>query len=243
MAVYVRKRVQRKRVAYKRKAPSRKMATVATVKRILNRAIETKYVLKDWPTVTLGAQRWYAIQPLTSITKGTNPFNRIGKEISNVNLRLAMEYVHLGNDYSGTTRLSTGSTLKCVFVRTMRDLSSLGTTSWAVATTSDNSGSQLPLFINPTAGASSMVGSAMNDVHIIKTFYLKSEQTTTSLINGTPQSTIVNLRIPKFVFDDDASSGMKSNYFILISSGGVTTTDNSSVGKVSATTHVTFKDA
>ena len=118
------------------------------VKRVINRQEETKFVSLDPVDVDMGARRWYMIQPISNIVKGTADNQRVGSEIKNLYLKMAFTWMAKGNDSFGSTRLATGVPLRVVVVRTARDLSVGKTAFTQISTTARSTSSDLPLFFN-----------------------------------------------------------------------------------------------
>ena len=63
------------------------------VKRVINRQEETKFVSLDPVDVDMGARRWYMIQPISNIVKGTADNQRVGSEIKNLYLKMAFTWM------------------------------------------------------------------------------------------------------------------------------------------------------
>ena len=115
------------------------------VKRVINRQEETKFVSLDPVDVDMGARRWYMIQPISNIVKGTADNQRVGSEIKNLYLKMAFTWMAKGNDSVGSTRLATGVPLRVVVVRTARDLSVGKTAFTQISTTA----ASLPAVTSP----------------------------------------------------------------------------------------------
>lgn len=214
------------------------------VKRVINRQEETKFVSLDPVDVDMGARRWYMIQPISNIVKGTADNQRVGSEIKNLYLKMAFTWMAKGNDSIGSTRLATGVPLRVVVVRTARDLSVGKTAFTQITTTARSTSSDLPLFFNNVQTVTAMAD-PKSDVKIVKQFYLNSSQSTTSLIGGTTSFKIDGVKIPTYKFADETATpnGRSMNYYVLITSSSPILPDNASAGICQAQFHMYYKDA
>lgn len=214
------------------------------VKRVIARQEETKFVTLDTADVDVGARRWYMIQPISNIVKGTSDNQRVGSEIKNLYLKMAFTWMAKGNDSVGSTRLATGVPLRVVIVRTARDLSVGKTAFTQITTTARSTSSDLPLFFNPVQTVTAMAD-PKSDVKIVKQFYLNSTQPTTSLIGGTTSFKIEGIKIPTYKFADETATpnGRSMNYYVLINSSSPILPDNASAGICQSQFHMYYKDA
>ena len=83
----------------KRRGRPRKWVDVPTpalsnaVKRVINRQEETKFYSVDPADVDMGARRWYVMQPIANIVKGTADNQRVGSEIKNLYMKMAFTWM------------------------------------------------------------------------------------------------------------------------------------------------------
>ena len=234
----------------KRRGRPRKWIDVPTpalsnaVKRVINRQEETKFYSVDPADVDMGARRWYVMQPIANIAKGTADNQRVGSEIKNLYMKMAFTWMAKGNDSVGSTRLATGVPLRVVVVRTARDLT-VGKTAFAqISTTARSTSAELPLFFNPVQTVTAMAD-PKSDVKVVKQFYLNSTQSTTNLIGGTTSFKIDGIKIPTYKFADETTTpnGRSMNYYVLITSSSPILPDNASAGICQAQFHLYYKDA
>ena len=129
-----------------------------TVKRMFARKVETKQTVLYPGDLAMANRYVYCYRPLYNIAKGTNANERLGSSISNVNVRMALAYTHLGLNSTGDTRLSTGSLFRVMVVKSLRDLSGVATsaTVWSSITASAP-GDNLHLISDSRQPASSLL--------------------------------------------------------------------------------------
>ena len=83
----------------KRRGRPRKWIDVPTpalssaVKKVINRQEETKFVSVDPVDVDMGARRWYVMQPIANIAKGTADNQRVGSEVKNLYMKMAFTWM------------------------------------------------------------------------------------------------------------------------------------------------------
>lgn len=237
----------KKRILVKRpyRHRKRKVATVATVKRLINRKVETKALALYPADISLGNRYVYAYQPFFQILKGTDSFRRVGASIKDIALQMSFAFTYLGNDSLGSTRLSTGGLLRCMIVKTPRDLPTKATAvnAWTGITATAGTGDDLPLFLSLNSPATSLLD-INSDVKVVKQFWLHSTQPTNSLISGDTVFKQVTVRIPRYEYDELTSTGRTMNYYVLVTAqGSKDMPSNASVGTLQAHMLIKWKDA
>ena len=232
----------------RRRGRGRKLATLATVKRLISGQEETKRYWVGMGDFLPGSQRVYACNPFRDLTVGNLSYQRVSDEIHNIKLHVAATWTAFGNDVTNTTRLTTGVPLRCMIVRTRNEISGLTGVGWTQITTNASTGSggtQLPIFANIVQTASSLIV-PHPDYKVVKQFWLKSEQPTTSLISGTTVFKQATVSIPKYMYDPLVGTGSSRgfNYYLVITtSGSAQVPDNSTNGSFQCHYMITFKDA
>ena len=201
----------------RRRRGNRKVATVGTVKRMFARKVETKQTVLYPGDLAMANRYVYCYRPLYNIAKGTNANERLGSSISNVNVRMALAYTHLGLNSTGDTRLSTGSLFRVMVVKSLRDLSGVATsaTVWSSITASAP-GDNLHLISDSRQPASSLLDPA-TDTRLVKQFWLRASNPTTALISGDTVFKQLSFNIPKFDYDESAGTARSAwNYYVLV---------------------------
>lgn len=227
--------------------PRRKPKTTFTkkVQQVIRRQEETKFHQSNLPDFRPGAQRFYMFQPLANIPRGTSDNDRVGSEIRDVSMKLSVTWTCFGNDSFGGTRLTTGLPLRVMIIKSVRDLS-IGTSNWAqVSMGANTSGAQLPLFDNTVQTVNALPYPSA-DSRIVKQFWLKSTQPTTSLIAGDTVFKMAQCKIPLYRYSDSTSTphGRISNYYVVITTSGCDAVpDNATAGAVQFHSIVSYKDA
>ena len=180
----------------KRRGRPRKWVDVPTpalsnaVKRVINRQEETKFYSVDPADVDMGARRWYVMQPIANIVKGTADNQRVGSEIKNLYMKMAFTWMARVMIQLVLPVLPPACALRVVVVRTARDLTVGKSAFTQISTTARSTSAELPLFFNPVQTVTAMAD-PKSDVKIVKQFYLNSTQQTTNLIGVLPRSRLM----------------------------------------------------
>lgn len=228
--------------AYRRRR-NRRVATVAGVKRLINRKVETKAFHTALTDMTVGNRYVYAYAPLAAITKGTGHQNRVGSTITNVRLSMAFSWSYVGANPLGDTRISTGAPLRVMVVRTPRRLT-FSSTNWSATTATAGTGDALPVLLAGTSHPASSLLDPKSDVKLVKQFWLHSTSPTNSLIIGDTVFKQVSVRIPKYEYDEVAGTGRTYNYYVLVTTQTAPTqASNSQNGIMQSSFLVQWKDA
>ena len=214
------------------------------MKRVINRQEETKFYSVDPADVDMGARRWYVMQPIANIVKGTADNQRVGSEIKNLYMKMAFTWMAKGNDSVGSTRLATGVPLRVVVVRTARDLTVGKTAFTQISTTARSTSAELPLFFNPVQTITAMAD-PKSDVKIVKQFILTLPNKLQIWLGVLPRSRLMVSRFLRTSLLDETSTphGRSMNYYVLITSSSPILPDNASAGICQAQFHLYYKDA
>lgn len=241
-------------MAYKRKAQRRtrrprqrrRLATVATVKRLISRTQETKNIGLGLADLTLGARRFYVYNPMYSIVKGTGANQRIGESVRNVKIRGAITWQWIGTGATGT-QLSLGMPLRVMLVKTPRDIG-LGQGGWqqVSALSTDTGSSALPLIMNPVQTSTSFAD-PNSDVKIVKQMWIYAPKDVSGDVLGAGVFKNFSFSVPKYDYDvvgGGGGQGRHYNYYIVVTCGGnMVLGDNANTGSLQSNFLITYKDA
>lgn len=233
--------VSRPRVYRRRKV--RRVATVAGVKRLISKKVETKALANTLADLTVGNRYVYAYAPFQLIAKGTGHQNRIGSSINNVRLSMAFSWSYTGLNPTGDTRVSSGAPLRVIIVRTPRRLN-YSTTAWSSTTATAGTSDALPVFLSGVSHPASSLIDPKSDVKLVKQFWLHSTSPHTSLIIGDTVFKQVSVRIPKYDYDEVTGQGRTHNYYVLVcSQTAPSQASNSQNGILQSSFLLQWKDA
>ena len=234
---YVKKRGRRR---YRRR-----LATVATVKRLITRQEETKRFWVGMADFKPGSRRVYACAPFRDILKGTESYHRVADRIQNITLNVAVGWTPYGLDSTASTKLSTGMPLRFMIVKARNDISGLSGNSWSQITVDASGNTQLPVFANTVQTVSSLVV-PHPDYKIVKQFWLRSDSPVTSSIAGTTVFKQVSVKIPRYDYDTLVGTSFAKGfnyYLVATTSGGQDVPDNATNGSLQCHYVISFKDA
>lgn len=223
----------------------RKVATLATVKRLITGKMETKRVGIGLPDFKPGNRYVYACAPFRSIPQGTGAGQRVGDAISNVKLRMSFTWTPLGLDSTSSTKLQTGMPLRVLLVRTTNEITAPTHTGWVMVSGAYDANSDFPIFANTVQTVSSLLV-PHPDYKVVKQFWLNSSTPVTSMVSGNTVFKQATVNIPKYVYDPvvGTSQAKRYNYYLLVtSSAGQDNPANSTVGSVQAHYMIEYKDS
>lgn len=123
---------------YKKKpalTKTEKVEVKKIAKRVMSSNVEHKYTVQSVNEFTPRVAEVYALNPMASITLGTDSGSRIGEVINNVVLRVKMSYTHIGNSIGlPDKKLWPRSQLRVMVIRTKRQLINLNQSFTAITT-------------------------------------------------------------------------------------------------------------
>lgn len=222
----------------------RRVATVAGVKRMISKKVETKALATTVTDLTVGNRYVYVYAPLNNIVKGTGHQNRIGSTINNIRLTMAVSWSYLGLNPTGDTRVSSGGPLRVMIVRTPRDVTGLSQTAWNSTTATAGTNDVFPVLLSGTSHPATSLLDPKSDVKLVKQFWLHASSPHTSLIVGDTVFKQVSVRIPKYEYDEINGTGRTYNYYVLVSSQTAPSqASNSQNGVMQSSFLVQWKDA
>lgn len=114
-----------KRRRYTKRALSKKEKNEVTkiAKKVFRSNVEHKYSIQNVVEFTPRVLEVYALNPMATLTLGTDAGSRIGETINNVRLRVRMSYVHIGDAVGlPNKKLWPRSQLRVLVIRTKRQL-------------------------------------------------------------------------------------------------------------------------
>lgn len=161
---------KKRRYTKRRQALTKKEKTEVQriAKRVFKSNVEHKYIMQSTEETQVRCAEIYAINPMGSITVGTDSQKRIGEVINNVRLRVKMSYIHLGRKVSlPDIKQWPKSQFRVMVIKTKRQLLSNSLT-WPLVTNTIGSTTTASkrddcLFYQPT-GWGYPYHSAMQDV-------------------------------------------------------------------------------
>ena len=229
----------------RRRVKGKKLATVATVKRLISGQEETKKFWVGMGDFKPGSRRVYAVAPFREIVQGQLNSNRIADQIQKIKLHLSLSWTAYGLNSLSDTKLTTGMPLRCMVVRSRNEITGLSGFNWTQITYDAATNTQLPLFANTVQTVNSLLV-PHPDYKVIKQVWLKSESLVTSQIAGTTVFKQFTVSIPKYSYDPIVGTGFSKgyNYYVVVTtSGGQDVPDNSTNGSLQCHYMITFKDA
>ena len=230
----------------KRYARRNKVATLATVKRLITGTQETKCHYINPVEFTMGNNTAYVLAPLEGISKGTTRNQRVGESISHIKLRGVVACSWAG-DNGVDAVLSQGGSVRVMLVRTDRVLSSSPSSSFGTVgiTMGDNSAG-LPMITNGNQLSYSFIDPA-SDIKILKQFWVKTFKYDNDLNNGVTAFKQFSFSIPRYHYDVTLSSpsvrGRHYNYYLVVASTAIGMSTGQSTAKLQSHFMVQFKDA
>lgn len=224
----------------------RKIATIATVKRLITGTQETKCHYINPGDITMGNNTAYVLAPLEGINKGTTRNQRVGEGITHVNIRGTIACAWAG-DNGFDAVVSQGAPVRVMLVRTDRVLTpspSAGFETVGVAMGDNSAG--LPMITNFNQLGYASVDPA-SDVKVVKEFWLKPFKYDNDLNNGVTTFRKFSFRIPRYQYDVTGSSpsvrGRHINYYLVVCSTAIGMSTGQSTAKMVSSFMVQFKDA
>lgn len=239
------RRGAKRKGAGRRGGASGKVATVATVKRMISRKQETKRMWVGMADFKPGNRRVYATSLFAGLTKGTNSYERIGDTIQDITLNFSIAWTALGLNSLSDTKLQTGSPLRYMVVRTTYDISGVGASGWTQIGVDASTNSALPIFANTVQTVNSLLV-PHPDIKVIKQGWVRSETPVTSMIGGTTNFKQFSVKVPRYVYDPivSANNARRYNYYLCVtSSGGQDYPDNATPGSLQSHFMIQYKDA
>jgi len=206
-------------------------------KRVLSANVEHKYNMQSTVEFVARCQDIYALNPMGTLTLGTDSGSRIGEAINNVTLRVKMSYVHLGTKVSiPNSKLWPRSQLRVMVVRTKRQLTNTNIVFTDITSTVGKTDSALArdncLFYQPNGWSNPFHVAIQdirkdNDYRVIYDNVLTSDLTHgyTDVVSGNfiPNGKFVNskftVKLGKFEYEESnaayARKGLDNVYIIV----------------------------
>lgn len=199
---YTKSRAGRTFTKGKKKAPLTKTETKAVAsiaKKVMNKNVEHKYIVKGLEDTALLCSNIYAFNPMGNVVYGTGTDNRIGEQINNVVLRVKLAYSNIGQkvDIPTYLKLWNQSRLRIMVIKTKRQLTNVSNV-WTDITTligrTDSAAARDScIFYQPT-GWAYPYHSGMSDVRKDNDFKVLYDKYITSAGNQDSQTIAGNIQ-------------------------------------------------